>query len=458
MSRVLLICVSIAGSFAALLLGGAVILGLGAVDPIGRVAALGVAVAWFGASAAGPSYYASTAAQSASQSRRVVVIVSLTQLFSIAVAVAALSRNLAVTWVSLEATTIIGAFLVASGKDRRQALEAAWKFAVLCFSGVGFGLVGIGLLAASARGVTVAPLDLVSLAAVSSRLDTKLLSLALASLFVAFGTKAALFPLHWWLPDAHSQGPTPVSALMSGGLVATSLAVIVKVLSSLHGLAIAGAFQHVLIGSGLLGLLVASFSMIDQRETKRLLAFSTVENVAVMAIAAGIGTPMAMAAFAIHLLGHAAVKTSAFLSAGALIATRGGGDVEDLAGAVGRQPWDSAGLLASAASLVAFPPSPLFASEVLLVFAAFQAHMVWLAIAVSALLAVAFVAMTQFAVSAVLGVGRKSKTGSERLSRTYTAASLAPIALALAITLARPQWALALVRGLAVASTGVSPW
>ena len=295
----------------------------------------------------------------------------------------------------------MGAFLVAAGDDRRDALEAAWKFATLCFAGVGFGLVGIGLLAASAKGIPgVVPTNLDSLARVSTQLDPNLLSLALAAVLVGFGTKAGLFPLHWWLPDAHSQGPTPVSALMSGGLVATSLAVIVKVLATLQGVALVGAFQHVLIGSGVIGLFVASFSMIDQRDSKRLLAFSTVENVSVMAIAAGIGTPLAMAAFAVHLLGHAAIKTSAFLSVGALAARNA--EAEMSTRSPERSPARPArprSYLVSTAALAGFPPSPLFVSEVLLVFAAFSAHMPWLAIVVTALLTVAFVAMTQFSES-----------------------------------------------------------
>ena len=249
--RLAVIAVSAAGSLAALLLGVAAAADFGGIDPVGRVAALGVALAWFGASAAGPAYYARHLDEDASEQRRIVRLTVLTQVFSVALAVAAVSRNLAVTWVSLETTTIVGAFLVAAGDDRRDALEAAWKFAILCFAGVGFGLVGIGLLAASAKGIPgVVPTNLDSLALVAHRLDPRLLSLALAALLVGFGTKAGLFPLHWWLPDAHSQGPTPVSALMSGGLVATSLAVIVKVLATLQGVALVGAFQHVLIGSG----------------------------------------------------------------------------------------------------------------------------------------------------------------------------------------------------------------
>jgi hydrogenase-4 component F len=453
------IAVSACGSLAAVLLGVAAAADFGGIGPVGRVAALGVALAWFGASAAGPAYYARHLGEDAAEQRRIVRITVLTQVFSVALAVAAVSRNLAVTWVSLETTTIVGAFLVAAGDDRRDALEAAWKFAILCFAGVGFGLVGIGLLAASAKGIPgVVPTNLDSLALVAHQLDPRLLSLALAALLVGFGTKAGLFPLHWWLPDAHSQGPTPVSALMSGGLVATSLAVIVKVLATLQGVALVGAFQHVLIGSGVLGLFVASFSMIDQRDSKRFLAFSTVENVSVMAIAAGIGTPLALTAFAVHLVGHAAIKTSAFLSLGALVACRGSRDTDRLAGAIGRQPGPTSILLVSTAALAAFPPSPLFVSEVLLVFAAFSAHMPWLALAVTALLTVAFVATAQFAVTTCLGAEKVRSAKGHQLARLYTAVSLVPIALAVGVTLVRPEWAIALVRGVAVATTGRLPW
>ncbi len=457
--RFAVIAVSVCGSLAAVLLGIAAAADFGGIDPVGRIAALGVALAWFGASAAGPAYYARHLGEDTSEQRRIVRLTVLTQVFSVALAVAAVSRNLAVTWVSLETTTIVGAFLVAAGDDRRDALEAAWKFAILCFAGVGFGLVGIGLLAASAKGIPgVVPTNLDSLALVAHRLDPRLLSLALAALLVGFGTKAGLFPLHWWLPDAHSQGPTPVSALMSGGLVATSLAVIVKVLATLQGVALVGAFQHVLIGSGVVGLFVASFSMIDQRDSKRFLAFSTAENVSVMAIAVGVGTPLALAAFAVHLLAHAAIKTSAFLSLGALVACRGSRDTDRLAGAIGRMPGATSVLLVSIAALAAFPPSPLFVSEVLLVFAAFGAHMPWLALAVTGLLTVAFVATAQFAVTACLGADKARSAKGQRLARLYTAVSLAPIALAVGVTLLRPDWVLALVRGVAIATTGRMPW
>jgi hydrogenase-4 component F len=457
--RVAVAAISVCGSAAAALLGVAAAVGFGGIDPIGRVAALGVAFAWFGASAAGPSYYAAEFSEGPSGQRTILRLAILTQVFAVALAVAAVSRNLAVTWVSLETTTIVGAFLVAAGDHRRDALEAAWKFAVLCFAGVGFGLVGIGLLAASAGGISgVVPTNLDSLARVSARLDPRLLSLALAALLVGFGTKAGLFPLHWWLPDAHSQGPTPVSALMSGGLVATSLAVIVKVLATLQGVALVGAFQHVLVGSGVLGLFVASFSMIDQRDAKRFLAFSTVENVSVMAIAAGISTPLALAAFAVHLVGHAAIKTSAFLSLGALVARRASREVDDLAGAIGRESGAASVLLVSTSALAAFPPSPLFVSELLLVFAAFSAGMPGIALAAVVLLTVAFVATAQFSVAVCLGAEKARGARGRQLASLYTAISLTPIAVAVGITLARPEWVTALVSGAAVATTGRLPW
>ncbi|MCL4498980.1 MAG: hydrogenase [Chloroflexi bacterium] len=426
--------------------------------PLNRVALFGIAASWLGASLAAPPYYTALLKRGELGERDVGDILLLTQVFMTALSIAAASRDLAIAWVALEVTTMTGAFLVASGREA-HGLEAAWKLAVLCFGGVGFGLVGIGLIAASSAGTgAMFSTNLDGLANVAHQLNPQLARIGFAVLIAGFGTKAGFVPMHWWLPDAHSQSPSPVSALMSGGLVATSLVVLVEARAALAPLFGGGFFQLVFIILGLTSMVLSNLSMVKQADIKRLLAYSTIEHIGLMAVAVGIGTPLAAMAFVVHLAGHALAKTAAFISAGGLAHSVGSRNLTRVAGSLARDPLNATAFLVSSGALLGLPPGPLFLSELLIIMAAARAKMPLLALAVTALLAFGFAAFAERALGATLGSASHSVRRRDALAGWYALGPAVLLGAGAYCLIARPDWVLALVRSASLQMTGGVPW
>jgi hydrogenase-4 component F len=338
--------------------------------------------------------------------------------------VAATSTTFIGLWIGISATTLATTFLVGFSGGH-GALEAAWKYLMLCSFGIGIALIGILLLGRAGMDAHIAPAAALGwdvLAANGAGLPPALTRLALALMLLGFGTKAGLVPMHSWLPDAHSKAPAPISALLSGLLVSCALYAIVRV-QLVAGATEPGFFDTVLLVLGSASVLIGGTLMLAQHDVKRLLSYSTIEHAGLIAIALGIGTPLALFAALYHIVNHAFGKAFAFLAVGIVQHERGTTAIGKLAGL-----WnDSAGrlFLAALIGLMGFPPFGLFFSELLIVVAAAAAHR-WLPLACAlagALLG--FVALARLAIESESGHERLHASAPRLPRRAFVAAACA---------------------------------
>ena len=280
---------------------------------------------------------------------------------------ALLSDNLGVMWVAIEAGTLACVLVVALPRSP-AAIEAAWKFFILCSVGIALALFGIIVLALAAQPLLGhgEQLSFTALRAVAARADPGLLNLAFVFLLVGFGTKAGLVPLHSWLPDAHAEGPTPIAAVLSGLLLNAAM------LGILRGKAIVGAHPGViapggfLLAMGFATLLLAGFSLWRRRDAKRLFGWSSIEHMGIVAIAFGVGGVPGHMAGLLHLWGHSLVKPAAFFAIGRAARLKGAQSIGAIGGLAATHPALGWGLALAMAALAGLPPFSLFASELLL--------------------------------------------------------------------------------------------
>ena len=302
----------------------------------------------------------------------------LVQLFLAAMAMAVLAANLGVVWVAVEATTIVTAFLVGQRRTRRS-VEAAWKYVVICSAGIALALLGtITLNYAAAHAPGAAGLDLAALAAHAAGFDPGVTRIAVALLIVGFGTKAGLAPLHAWLPDAHSQAPAPVSALMSGVLLSVAFYAILRVKVIADAALGAGFARTLLAVMALASLLLATSLLLAQRDYKRMLAYSSIEHLGLVALGAAVGGPLATAAVLLHILGHGLAKAVLFLGAGRILQVTGTSDITGVRWLAVRHPVLAGCVGAGVLALIGLPPFSLFASELGIARAGFTAGLGWL--------------------------------------------------------------------------------
>ncbi|MCL2467752.1 MAG: hydrogenase [Micrococcales bacterium] len=308
--------------------------------------------------------------------------------FLAAMSLAVLADNLGVVWIAVEATTITTAFLVGHHGTTR-ALEAAWKYVVLGSVGVAIALLGTVLLYAAARAAGNPTLSWVVLSSGDVPLDPGLVKVAGALAVLGFATKAGLAPMHSWLPDAHSQAPAPVSGLMSGVLLAVAFYAILRVQAVVNPVVGSGLLRGMLLVGGLGSLLVAAALIARQRDYKRLLAYSSIEHMGLMAVGAAVGGRLALVAVLLHVLGHGLTKSVLFLGAGKILDETGTTTIADVRGLLHRRP-DLAVIFAIAIiALLGLPPFAPFFSEIGIVLAGWQAGLGWaVAVALFALLVV----------------------------------------------------------------------
>jgi hydrogenase-4 component F len=293
-----------------------------------------------------------------------------------------LMNDFATLWVAVELTTIVSVLLVAL--DRTDAaLEAAWKYVLIASVGLGIALLAVVLLYAAgvpALGDSYLP-RFAHYVAVAHRLPTVQVEFAFVLAVVGFGTKVGLAPLHTWLPDAHSEAPSPVSALLSGALLANALYAILRFFEVTRLTAGASFPRHVLLVFGTFSLVVAALFVLRQENYKRLLAYSTIEHMGVIAVGIGFGAPIAVAGALFHVINHAAAKGLAFFGSGSLVRRYGTKDIERVRGAGTVLPFSGPMFLLSALALSAFPVSGIFRSEFQIVSGGFQSsRYVWVAL------------------------------------------------------------------------------
>jgi hydrogenase-4 component F len=284
-----------------------------------------------------------------------------------------LSDQPIVLWIAIEATTLVSAPLIFVHRSK-EALEATWKYVLICSVGIALALLGYFFITlAMDLGNIDAPMTFSSLNTVASRLDPLWLKVGFIFVVIGFGTKMGLAPMHTWLPDAHSQAPSPASALLSGALLNCAFLGIYKthVLMSVAGL---GEFSgNVLIGFGLLSMLVGAIFIIGQPDYKRMLAYSSIKNMGIIAFGVGIGGFAVYGAF-LHIIHHSLLKSSLFLSAGNILLGFDTKQVQQIGGIIRHLPKTFIAFFAGFIGISGLPPFGMFISEIIIVIGAFQEH------------------------------------------------------------------------------------
>jgi hydrogenase-4 component F len=342
---------------------------------------------WFSARRSRTSYYAALHA------------------FWAALLLVPVAGNLGVVWLVVEATTATSALLVAfSGK--REALEAGWKYLVLTTLGLSVALLGIVLLAIAQAGAGhsgVGALDWHALSRSAATLPHDTTLVAFVLIIAGLATKIGWAPVHNWLPDAHSEAPAPISALLSAALLPSVLLVAWRVKQTLAVTVGPGTAGAIFIGFGLASVIVAVPFLWRALPWKRLLAYSSLEHMGVLALGVGFGTPLAIAGVVLHVAGHALAKALGFYAALPLLRADPATGAQAPAGVAATSPPTAAAMGVSLVALAGLPPSPLFLSELLIVLGGVAAHETVAAGVAVVALALGFLGLLHALMEGVLG-------------------------------------------------------
>jgi len=338
-----------------------------------------------------------------------------------------IAGNLALAWLLVEATTAASALLIAF-TGRRNALEAGWKYLVLTTLGLSVSLLGIVVLAlalSSSGGEGLGALDWHALERSAGGLPHEATLVAFVLILAGLATKIGWAPVHNWLPDAHSEAPAPISALLSAALLPTVALVAWRVKATLD-VAVGGATAGTLfIGFGLASLIVAIPFLWRSLPWKRLLAYSSLEHMGVVALGIGFGTPLAIAGVVIHVAGHGLAKALGFYAALPLLRSDPDAARRAPAGVLATSRPTAAAMGVSLGALGGLPPSPLFVSELLILLGGIEAGETAIAAVAAVALALGFLGLLHALLEGVIGPeGKRPRTASrsERPIGVLTAA------------------------------------
>ena len=301
---------------------------------------------------------------------------SMFQLFMFTMLLALLTNNMGILWVAMEAATLTTVLLVSLYRTP-ASLEAAWKYFILCGVGIAQALFGTILLYFAAEkilGGGTTSLMWTHLNDVKDQLEPTVLSLAFVFLLVGYGTKVGLAPLHNWLPDAHAEGPTPVSAVLSGLLLNVALYAVVRAKVLVDGALHAPFAGNLMMGFGLFSVVVGAFFLSRQKDVKRLFAYSSIEHMGIVTFAFGMGGPVATFAGLIHMTAHSLTKSAIFFTVGHAAQKTGTQLIADIRGLADTNPAIGWGLMLGSLAILGMPPFGIFASEFLILTTAMHEH------------------------------------------------------------------------------------
>ena len=293
------------------------------------------------------------------------------QLFIFAMLLCLLTNNVGVLWIAMELATLSTVLLVSLYRTP-TAIEAAWKYFILCGVGIAQALFGTVLLYFAAEkvlGEGGEALLWTNLIQMSDKLEPTILSLAFVFLMVGYGTKVGLVPLHNWLPDAHSEGPTPVSAVLSGLLLNVALYALVRCKAIVDGSTHTHYAGNIMMGFGMISILVAAFSMLRQKDIKRMFSYSSTEHMGIATFAFGLGGPIATYGALLHMLVHSLTKSSIFFTVGHASQMHRTQEMEKIKGLIKGSPLVGWGLMFGAMAIIGMPPFGVFTSEFLILTA-----------------------------------------------------------------------------------------
>jgi hydrogenase-4 component F len=295
------------------------------------------------------------------------------QVLMAAMNLALLANNIGVMWVAIEVATLTTVLMVGIYRTH-EALEAAWKYFILGSVGIALALFGTILVYMAARPVIGEGLDSMQWTLLVERaagFDPALLNVAFVFLLLGYGTKVGLAPLHAWLPDAHAEGPTPISAVLSGLLLNVALYAVLRFKILLAGNPGAVAPGPLMATMGLASLVFAGFMLYRRRDIKRLFAYSSIEHMGIITFAFGLGGPLANFAGLLHMVMHSLTKSGIFFAVGHIAQVKGTQKIADIRGLTETHPLLGWGLVLGVVAIAGLPPLGIFMSEFLVVTSAF---------------------------------------------------------------------------------------
>jgi hydrogenase-4 component F len=331
------------------------------------------------------------------------------QILMCAMNLALLASSIGLMWVSVEVATLTTVMMVGLYRTR-DALEAAWKYFILGSVGIALALFGTILVYIAAEPVLGQGYDAMvwsTLMAHATEFSPRLLNVAFVFLMLGYGTKVGLAPMHAWLPDAHAEGPTPISAVLSGLLLNVALYAVLRFKMLLSANAAAITPGPMLIALGLASVLFAAFMLYRRDDVKRLFAYSSIEHMGIMAFAFGVGGPLANFAGLLHMAMHSLTKSAIFFAVGHIAQAKGTQKIADIRGLTESHPLLGWGLVVGVMAICGMPPLGVFMSEFLVVSSAF-AKTPWLAAPLVIGLLVAFGALLMRLIGMAFGAPSKS--------------------------------------------------
>jgi hydrogenase-4 component F len=358
---------------------------------------------------------------------------ALTFLFLFTMISVCVSENLGLLWIMMEGTTLASALLVGF-YNTEGAVEAGWKYLIVCTVGIAFALFGtiVLYLAAVKAGMNpAAALDWVSLMNAAPRvgLNSHLVKLCFVFVVVGYGTKVGFVPMHSWLPDAHAEAPTPISALLSAVLLTCAMYALLRY-DAIVSRAVGPQFSHsLLLVFGLASMVVAGLLILVQRNLKRLLAYSSIEHMGIIAIGLGLGGPLGLFGALLHTFNHAVAKSLLFFGAGNLRHNLNTLRVDLIRGISRSMPQTSAALVVGGLAIVGLPPFSLFVSEFAILSEAFAQARYVVAILFLITLSVVFGGFAFHFLGMLSGEPARRPENSRLLPSEYTAMGCAALCL-----------------------------
>jgi hydrogenase-4 component F len=357
--------------------------------------------------------------------------------FALTVLVSSVMNNAGLYWIAIELTTLVSTFLV--GFERAaESIEAAWKYIIIVSAGISLALLGTVLFYWAGSFVLGPVYDMTwdMLQRGAANMNPTLVTLAFLLVLIGYGTKVGLAPMHSWLPDAHSESPAPVSAMLSGALLNTAMLGIVRYLTICDAAGVGKLARGTLVSLGVLSLFVGALFIVKQGGIKRLMAYSSVEHMGVVALGFGFGGPFGVAGALYHMLNHALNKSLMFFGAGNVMRSLGTKSIGDIRGVWERFPVQGALWLAGAAAITGAPPFGLFLSEIVIMRAGIERAYEWAVYAMIVLLAVIFVGFLAHFRAMYFDAGVRARGQAPRVSPWC----IAPMWLALAPLLLFGLW------------------
>jgi len=326
------------------------------------------------------------------EERRLPEFYALFGVFAFTTLVAPLVNNVGIYWIAIELTTLVSTFLVAFERTA-ESMEAAWKYIMIVSAGISLALLGTVLFYWAGTFVLGPTYDVTwsALQAAAPKMSHGLVMLAFLLCLVGYGTKVGLAPMHTWLPDAHSESPAPVSAMLSGALLNAAMVGIVRFLSITNAANLAVPPRAVLVVFGLVSVAVGALFIVRQEGVKRLMAYSSVEHMGVIALGFGFGGVFGTAGALFHMLNHALNKSLMFFGGGSAMRSFGTKDILRIFDFARYFPRTGALWLAGAVSITGAPVFALFLSEMVILRGGMSPSYAWAVCVMAVLLAIVFV-------------------------------------------------------------------